>query len=1036
MKLCLRPSLVGIFLLASLLLAADVILASPARAIAEPSLPANPHYAFEHIERAGLSTKTVTALLQDRLGFLWIGTQSGLLRFDGTDVVTFTREEGLPTGFIDQLLLSPNGTVWVGTASGVAHFDGKRFVTLKLPSPAMSIQPIHQLFAIDKQGGLYIATSDGLLWIDGFDPSHTRLLTSKDGLPRGPIDALYFGSDGVLWFAIGHRLGRLRAPTGRPEILPTGIGRPNEAIIAILVDGEQKLWVRTSEHLESFDLGTSQFIMDDAGIPGANDFGAPSFDRRGNLLVPTVNGLFRRVNHRWESYGEKQGMSSEAVFAALEDREGAIWIGYGGMGLDRWPNPTTWSGWGKGEGLPDNVVWCTLRDRQGRLWVGTNKGLAMWNAAAHSWRIWRQGQELAGAIVRQLALAKDGSIWVLSYPGGLTRIDPATLTFKEIHIQPANARDPTGMTVAPGNKLWIGNAQYLKTIGNEKGSWVFRNVTFPAQVLHTTSHPVFSADGALWTCGRSGISRFDGKHWQHFTTKDGLRSDVVTGIVPVSGNEIWFRYDEALGLGHLRLSGSAATIEHITTSQGLRTDAIYMIGLDRAGNIWTGGDSGVSRIDAQQHITNLTRSDGLLWDDISADAFWSEPDDGSVMIGTSRGLARYAPQKAAANAAHSTPVVITSARLGNQERRAETNPEAKYSQRVFSARFVPLTFREPQRYRCRYRLNGLESEFTETALREVRYPSLGAGSYVFEVSCRLDENEWSEPATFAFSIRPAWWERWWARLLEAALLIFLIYLVLRIRTAALEADRRRLEAAVAARSAELAAANRELAEAALTDPLTGIRNRRFFDSMIPADLSQAIRAYSDASHSTDHRDLVFYLVDIDHFKEINDVYGHHVGDDALLEMAQRFSRVVRTSDMLIRWGGEEFLIVSRGAERREAQALAARILFAVGSEPLELGNGKSLLRTCSVGWASFPWFRSAPEAVSLEEVLTLVDRALYMAKNSGRNQAIGVIAAEREPADLQGELSLTESLDVEGRKVQIIRLAGPQEQREPAVSDT
>src|SRR5260370_11912420 len=78
-------------------------------------------------------------------------------------------------------------------------------------------------------------------------------------------------------------------------------------------------------------------------------------------------------------------MPSGAVFAALEDREGAIWIGYGGMGLDRWPNPTTWSGWGKSEGLPDNLVWCTLRDRRGRLWVGTNKGRALWNPSTHSW---------------------------------------------------------------------------------------------------------------------------------------------------------------------------------------------------------------------------------------------------------------------------------------------------------------------------------------------------------------------------------------------------------------------------------------------------------------------------------------------------------------------------------------------------------------------------------------------------------------------------------------------------------------------------
>src|SRR5690349_2706993 len=218
MKLCSRPSLMGFIVLGSLWLASGNALASTSTTSAELPLPANPRYAFEHIEREGLSTKTVTALLQDSQGFLWIGTQSGLLRFDGTDVVTFTRDEGLPAGIINQLLLAPNGTVWVATASGVAHFDGKRFVALKLPSPTMSIQPIHQIFAIDRRGSLYIATSDGLLWVDGSDFNRTRLFTRKDGLPAGGIDALHFGSDGVVWFAIGHRLGKLRTPASAPEI--------------------------------------------------------------------------------------------------------------------------------------------------------------------------------------------------------------------------------------------------------------------------------------------------------------------------------------------------------------------------------------------------------------------------------------------------------------------------------------------------------------------------------------------------------------------------------------------------------------------------------------------------------------------------------------------------------------------------------------------------------------------------------------------------------------------------------------------------
>ena len=203
MKLCSRPALIGFIVLGSLWLASGCVFASAPVTRAQLSLPPNPRYAFEHIEREGLSTKTVTALLQDKRGFLWIGTQSGLLRFDGTDVVTFTRDDGLPPGIINQLLLAPNGTVWVATAAAVAHFDGKRFVALRLPSQTMMLQPVHQIFAIDRRGGIYIATTDGLRWVDGFDFNHTRLFTRKDGLPPGTIDALHFGSDGVVWISEG-----------------------------------------------------------------------------------------------------------------------------------------------------------------------------------------------------------------------------------------------------------------------------------------------------------------------------------------------------------------------------------------------------------------------------------------------------------------------------------------------------------------------------------------------------------------------------------------------------------------------------------------------------------------------------------------------------------------------------------------------------------------------------------------------------------------------------------------------------------------
>ena len=219
---------------------------------------------------------------------------------------------------------------------------------------------------------------------------------------------------------------------------------------------------------------------------------------------------------------------------------------------------------------------------------------------------------------------------------------------------------------------------------------------------------------------------------------------------------------------------------------------------------------------------------------------------------------------------------------------------------------------------------------------------------------------------------------------------------------------------------ELRRTNVVLQEASLTDPLTGLRNRRYFSATIEGDVSQALRAHSDG-HDSHTRDLVFYLIDADNFKEVNDRYGHDVGDKVLVEMAHRLSSSIRHSDVLVRWGGEEFLIVSRYTDRGEAELLAQRTLSAVADSPFVVSvSGEAIYRTCSMGWAAFPWFPSDPRAVSYEEVLTLADRALNQAKQSGKNRAVGMLPASgRVPATTVG------GLHSDGLQVDVLAVTGP-----------
>lgn len=985
-----RTSFVLFFLVAAIL----GLLASFASSAETPvlSLPRHPHYAFQRIgENFGLSSITPSCLLQDQEGFMWIGTGDGLLRFDGNRILRFGLKEGLPSTNVGQLVLAPTGRMWIVTAGGIAYMEGGSLHRLNLPKNIGSFRHPSSL-ALDPWGKVYLATEIGIFRINPDRLNDIRLWTLSEGLPSLDVEAVNITPDGRLWFAAGHRVGWLDS-LDRVHVFPPQAGLPHELVVSMLEDFEKTLWVRTAAHLYRLNPGATVFSEELPSLPPANDYGAPALDRAGNLMIPTVEGLYRRVAGQWEVVDQNRGLAVNATFAITEDREGAYWIGLGGAGIQRWVGRNSWSAWTTAEGLPDNVVWSEIRDKRQRLWIGTNSGVAMWDALAGRWRIWKSKDGLNGSVARDLVLAPDGSIWVLCTPGGVTRFDPNSLTPEKVATPELI---PTGLTSGPDGHIWISNAHYVKAAKLSQRPFQFVDVPLPAEMHGGIGRFSRSPDGVLWAVGRDGVSRFDGTQWLHFSTRDGLRQELVVEAAAVSRDEVWFRYDDALGLTRLTLVEGKPRVTHFGLPEGLASLDVYMLGADHQGNVWAGGAFGLTEFLRNGSTQRYTRADGLIWNDLSEAGFFAE-DDGTLLFGTSGGLARYNP--ASADDAVELPprVVITSALLGSRDRLAERNPSAPRSDNTFRVEFAALTYRDPQNVHCDYRLAGLETDANDTTGREARYPALPPGNYRFTVSCRSARGTLSFPAEFSFTVIPAWWQRWYSRGFAALLVFLAFYGFAHYRTRKLQRERARLEQAVAERSEALAQANKELEQMSLTDPLTSARNRRFFQATIESDVSQAIRAYSfpDPTKSRRNRDIVFYLIDADHFKEVNDRFGHDAGDQMLIELTTRISSAIRYSDVLVRWGGEEFLVVSRFCERKEAATLAARVLSAVASEAFKVkGAGLSIHRTVSIGWAAFPWNVSSPADVSYEEVLSLADRALYRAKNSGRNQAVGALPPE------------------------------------------
>ncbi|HVX40048.1 MAG TPA: GGDEF domain-containing protein [Gemmatimonadaceae bacterium] len=187
----------------------------------------------------------------------------------------------------------------------------------------------------------------------------------------------------------------------------------------------------------------------------------------------------------------------------------------------------------------------------------------------------------------------------------------------------------------------------------------------------------------------------------------------------------------------------------------------------------------------------------------------------------------------------------------------------------------------------------------------------------------------------------------------------------------------------------------ELESMSLTDPLTGVRNRRYLEQTIDLDVASSLRAYRDARASgatPGNADLVFLMIDLDTFKAINDTYGHQVGDRVLSAVAAALQRTCRDSDLLVRWGGDEFLVVERFADRAEAVIAGERFRAALEAAAIVLPSGERVAITCSIGYASFPFMTDDPDVLGWEQVVTLADLAAYSVKRDGRNGVSGYVS--------------------------------------------
>ncbi len=377
-------------------------------------------------------------------------------------------------------------------------------------------------------------------------------------------------------------------------------------------------------------------------------------------------------------------------------------------------------------------------------------------------------------------------------------------------------------------------------------------------------------------------------------------------------------------------------------------------------------------------------NDGLAWDDCNLNGFAAQA-DGTVWIGTSGGLSRFKPLP------HPSPemppeVVFTRLAMGNRDVSELRNPSFAVRPNSLVARYSALNAPRENEVVFRYRLEGANSAWTETAQRELQFANLAPGTYRLEIEAQDNDGAWSgNSAEFPFRILTPWYWSWWFLGTCALIPLSVVMVVVRLRMLSAQSRERELVRMVEEKTVDLRRANEDLFRLSTLDPLTGLANRRAFDQALDKECSRLRRTGIAVS---------LLILDADHFKALNDSAGHQRGDEYLVVLGAELMKIARRRiDIAARFGGEEFALILPGTGAADALGIAETVREAIAN--LELPHATSPVApslTVSVGVAT----ATRDEWSTPDELVGAADRALYAAKRAGRNR---VVVASREAVE-------------------------------------
>jgi diguanylate cyclase (GGDEF)-like protein len=975
--------------LARILAAALLLVAAPAAMAQAQEQKALDAYAREvWTTRDGLPHNQVNSIGQTPEGYLWFATWEGVVRYNGQEFRSFGRNNvpALQDSGIRAVSVGPTGSLVVSTSrGGVSVLRGEEWTTYTTKEGLAQDETFAAIE--DRNGRIWVASESR--GVTRLDPEGATLFNTGNGLGSDVGYAIVEDGSGAIWAATG--LGVARIEGDRVQNFSIDAGLPAGAVFSLALAPDGQLYVGTEEGLYKGRGG--RFEPVGAGFP-AVAVASLQVDQQGSLWIGTVSrGLFRLGDRGLEHFDVSDGLPNNRVASLFADREGSVWVGTN-AGLMRFAD-TPFVTIDSHQGLADDYVRALLQTREGDILIGTSRGMDRWRDEQVT-----NSPELSAHSVLSIAQDQAGDIWMGTYSTGLLRWRDGVLLEQMTAGDGLPANQVRAVHESRDGTLWIGTSRGLLRRKDGTSLVLGEKDGLPREFVLSLFE---ASDDSLWVGTSNGAGRIRGDEITavDLSAMDGAQD--VFGMHEDPDGTLWFATDRGL-VRRLR----SGELSIVGGRQGLPVDAVFQVVVDSYGNFWLSSNAGVVYIrrDDMEAVANGTGERLDYQQFAEADGMGSaqcnggagpaalRATDGSIWVATAKGVAVVQPDQLPRYQLAPPPVVIEGLRVDDASTSATGSLVLPPGTRKLELDYVSLSYRTPEQIRYRYRLEGFDNGWVErNTRRNAQYTNLPPGQYRFQVSAAQRGSGWSpETASVNFEIQPRFYQRAWFLPVAGSLLALFLYSLYRARVNQLKAREAQLSRIVDDRTRALSEKNGELelknetirkqSEVfellSRTDALTGLPNRRSMDEGLA-------RAYQEAV-ATD-QPLSFGLLDIDHFKRINDGYSHDVGDEALRRVARAMLKQVArhpvagwTSEQRVaRWGGEEFALLFPGAGVDQAAVVAEQLRAAI--EAIDCSDFAAGLKiTASIGLC---------ERTGLshhERLVTHADERLYEAKRAGRNR--------------------------------------------------